>query len=506
MKHFLAVDMGTNSSAVAFYGPRGPEVIKVDGSELVPSVVMFVPGTDPDGDKWDVLVGKKAVKAREKSPRSPYCMTSFKRNLGAVFNPEEATDEQMVASPDGMLAYQGPDGAIYSPEELVSFVLYHLRKAAEKKFGVEITCVILCVPTAYNIAQRNALRRAAELAGFLEIELMDEPVAAAVAHGFNIADTKVHRIFVVDVGAGTTDTAAFEIGNGFFRVLGTNGAALVGGDDWDRRVRSYILNFHELQHEGSTLATQPDAMRILLAESEASKRRLSDDERTEFRVEDIDIDKKTGEDIHVIQSLSRDHMDDVTKELLKDITEAIERTMAQAKDADPRFTIHDIDDVILVGGQTRVLSIQRMVAHFFGRAPRSDVDPELAVVLGAAVQAGIREGRLASITIENITAHGFSIETHDKPHDVATEIVRKGTAYGVKATWWLRPRGDQGQRSMTLKLLQGDSIDPTKNILVFEHQIDFDPDNIEDVQMDVEIGPSGEPIIDVAGTSFGRAA
>lgn len=506
MRQYLAVDMGTNTSAVGIYGPRGPEVIKIDGSELVPSVVMLVPGTDPNGDKWEVLVGKKAVKAREKSPRSPYCMTSFKRHLGAVYNPEEATDEQIVPGPDGMLHYQGPDGVTYAPEELVSYVLQHLRWAAEKKLGTEIDSVILCVPTTYNIAQRNALRKAAQLAGFLEIELMDEPVAAAVAHGFHIEDKKVHRIFVVDVGAGTTDTAAFEIGNGLFRVLGTNGATLVGGDDWDRRIRSFILNLHELEHENSTLATQPDAMRILLSESEATKRRLSDDERAEFRVEDIDIDKKTGEDIHVIRSLSRDHMDDVTKELLEEITEAMERTMAAAKEKDPRFTVRDIDDVILVGGQTRVQAIQRNVAHFFGRAPRSDVDPELAVVLGAAVQAGIREGRLASITIENITSHGFSIETHDKQYDVATEIVRKGTPYGTKATWWLRPRGDQGQRSMTLRLLQGDSKDPTQNILVFEHHIELDAEEAEDVQLDVEIGPSGEPILDFAGISFGRAA
>lgn len=510
MKNILAIDMGTNTSAVSIYGPHGPEVIKVDGAELVPSVVMIVPNPEPDAepnDKWLALVGQKAVRAREKSPRSPYCFSSFKRYLGAVHNPEEKTEEQMVPSIDGMLHYQGPDGFTYAPEELVSYILAHLKAAGEAKLGEEVDSVILCVPATYNIAQRNALRRAAQLAEFMEIELLDEPVAAAIAHGYQIEDKKAHRIFVVDVGAGTTDTAAFEIGNGLFRVLGTNGAALVGGDDWDRRLRSFVMNLHQIEHEGSTLATQPDAMRILLTESEKAKRRLSDDERTEFRVEDIDIDKKTGEDIHVIHSISRDHMDDATKELLGDITDAMTRTMAEARTKDPRFSIRDIDDVILVGGQTRVKAIQRKVAHFFGKAPRSDVDPELAVVLGAAVQAGIREGRIASITIENITAHSFSIETHDKAQDVATEIVRKGTAYGTKATWWLSNR-DRDQTRMTLRLLQGDSKDPAENILVWEHHIDVDPGDPRsaEVQMDVEIGPSGEPIIDVAGVSFGRAA
>ena len=506
MKHFLSIDMGTTNSAVGHYGPRGPEVIKVDGQETMPSVVMLIPTGDPE-NPWDIQVGQKAVRSREKSPRSPYCFSSFKRYLGAVYNPEEATDEQMVPGLNGMLHYQGPDGFTYAPEELVAHILVYLRKTAEEKLKVEIDSAILCVPTSYNIAQRGALRKAAEMAGFREIELMDEPVAAAVAHGYQIDGDKVHRIFVCDVGGGTTDTAAFEIGGGLFRVLGTNGAALVGGDDWDRRIRSQILNLHQLDHEESTLASKPDALRLLLSEAEGTKRRLSDDETTEFRLLDADVDKKTGEDIHIIRSFSREMMDEVTSELLDDIDAAIDRTMAEAKQKDPRFTIRDIDAVICVGGQTRVKAIQRRVANKFQKQPRSDVDPELAVVLGGAVQAGIREGRLASITIENITAHSFSIETHDKAEDVATEIVRKGTAYGTKATWWLSNR-DRDQSAMTLRLLQGDSKDPAQNILVWEQHIEIEPGDARsaEIQLDVEIGPSGEPVIDVAGHSYGRAA
>ena len=505
MRQFLALDLGTSNSAVAFYGPLGPQVIKVDGSETVPSVVMFVPTEDPERP-WDVLVGEKAVRAREKSPRSKYCFTSFKRQLGAVYNPEEATDEQMVPGENGMLHYQAPDGT-RSPEELASYVIGYLLDAAEAHLKVKIEDAILCVPTSYNIAQRNALRRAAEMAGLKEVELMDEPVAAAVAHGYQIDGDTVHRIFVVDVGGGTTDTAAFEIGGGLFRVLGTNGAALVGGDDWDRRIRSQIVNLHELDYEHSTLTTRPDAMRILLAQAEKTKRQLSNDDVAEFRVEDIDIDRKTGEDIHVIRDFSREMMDEVTDALLNDIDDAMARTMAQAKEKDPRFSIKDIDAVILVGGQTHVKAIQRRVANFFQKVPRSEVDPELAVVLGAAIRAGIREGSLGSITIDNITSHAFRIETHDKSEDVATEIVRKGTAYGTKATWWLSNR-DRDQTTMTLRLLQGDDKDPAKNILVWEHHIEIDPSEPRnaEIQLDVEIGPSGEPILEVAGVVHGRAA
>jgi len=505
MNNFMAIDLGTSNSAVAYYGPRGPEVIKVDGAETVPSVVMLVPAEDP-ANPWEVLVGERAIRAREKSPRSPYCFTSFKRQLGAVYNPEEATPDQMVPV-GGMLHYQGPGTFTYAPEELVSYVLRHLKEAAEAKLKLDIDRVVLCVPATYNIAQRNALRKAADMAGFVEVELLDEPGAAAIAHGYQITDSKVHRVFVTDVGGGTTDTALYEIGNGLFRALGTNGAALVGGDDWDRHILSHILSLHELDHEQSTIAAQPDAMRLLLVESEKAKRRLSSDDVTEFRVEDIDIDRGNGEDIHVIRTISRERMDAATQELLDDIRQAIERTLAEAKSKDPRFTVKDVDDSIIVGGQTRVKAIQKTVTEALQKEPRADVDQELAVVLGAAVQAGIREGRLASITIENITPHSFSIETHDKAADVATEIVRKGTPYGTQATWWLSNR-DENQKTMTLRLLQGDSKNPGENILVWEHHIEIEPGaaRIQEIQLDVEIGPSGEPIIEVAGVVYGRAA
>lgn len=511
MREFVAVDFGTCNSAVAYYGPRGPEVIKVDGAELVPSAVMAVP-RQGEGDKWELVVGQKALRARERSPRSPFCYTSFKRQLGAVYNPEEATTGQMVPGPRGMLHFQGPDGVTYSPEHLASLVLDRCISAAEAKLGKQIFCAIICVPATYNQAQRNAIREAARLAGLEEVELMDEPVAAAIAHGHHADNDRPSRVFVLDVGAGTTDCALIEIGRGLMRVLATNGAAMVGGDDWDRCIRNYVVNLHQVQNERSTLAANPDAMRLLLVEAERAKRRLSDEEATEFRVEDIGVDTSTSEDIHVIQTISRDHMDEVTGDLLQDIAEAIQRTMDEAREKDPRFTIRDVDDIILVGGQTRVKAIQRKVAHYFGKAPRSDVDPELAVVLGAAIQAGIREGRLASITIRNITAHGYSVETHDKAEDVATEIVRKGTPYGTKATWWLSNR-DPNQRLMSLKLLQGDGKRPADNIVVWERQIEVEPGEPRSarVQMDIEIGPSGEPVVDIIAdgeviASYGRAA
>jgi molecular chaperone DnaK (HSP70) len=242
----------------------------------------------------------------------------------------------------------------------------------------------------------------------------------------------------------------------------------------------------------------------MLTQAELTKRRLSDEEATEFRMLEAGVDK-LGEDIHIVQRFSRDLMDEITSELLNDIEDAIDRTMAEAKQKDPRFSIRDIDAVICVGGQTRVMAIQKRVAAKFQKQPRSDVDPELAVVLGGAVQAGIREGRLASITVQNITAHSFSIETHDKPQDVATEIVRKGTAFGTRATWWLSNR-DRDQGAVTLRLLQGDDKDPAKNILVWEQHIEIEPGDPRsaEIQLDVEIDPSGEPILEVAGYRYGR--
>lgn len=500
MKRWIAADFGTTNSAVAHYGPRGPEVIKIEGQELVPSIVTIV------GDK--VEVGQKAVAARKRNPQ--YSYASFKRHMGEAFNPEEMKDTQMTAGPDGMLHYVGPDGFTYTPVELASYVYIKLRAAAEAKLKTDADNIVATVPATYTQPQRDAIRMACIEAGFEQVELMDEPTAAAIAYGYDF--DHAHRIAVLDVGGGTTDCAFIETGRGLVRVMATNGTPFVGGDDWDRHVRSLVLNMHELHNEDSSLATRPDAMRILLTEAESAKRRLTDDSATEVRVMDIDKDRHSGEDIHVIETITREMMDEATTRLLADIQAAMERTVAEARAKDPKFTVRDLDTVILVGGQTRVRAIQELVRDFFGQEPRTDVDPEIAVVLGAAVRAGILEGRKGDLTIKDITAHAYALETHARPEDVATELARKGTPYGTRATYWLSNR-DDAQEKMTVRLYQGDHVDPAQCVMLWEHHIDIEPGAAkgERVQLDIEIGPSGEAIVDIHGeniesVSYGRAA
>ncbi len=494
MNRWIAIDFGTTNSAVAYYGPRGPEVIKVDGQELVPSVVTII--------DQDVRVGLSAVRLRNRHSRHTY--SSFKRNMAVKFNPDEATDDQMAPGPDGMLHYVGPHGHTYSPVELASFVMMKLKRTAEEKLKTTVKSVILTAPATYTIPQRAAIREAAEMAGFEDIHIKDEPTMAALAHGYD-AD-HASTLAVIDIGGGTTDGAILVTGRGLVTVMATNGTPFVGGDDWDRQIRNLIVNLHEVENEDSLLATRTDALRKLLVEAEQVKRRLTDEPATEFRVEDIDINKKTGNDVHAIYPVSRDLMDQVTSDQLTDIRAAMDRMLAEARVKDPKFTVRDIDRVILVGGQTRVKAVQRLVAEIFGQEPTTERDPETAVVLGAAIQAGLNEGQKGDLTIRNITSHRFSVETHDRAADVATEIAHKGIAYGSRMTWWLSNR-DDGQEMMTLRLMEGDSPVPGECALLWEHQIRIAGDGAEPlpVQMDVEIGPSGELWVDVAGVSYGRA-
>lgn len=500
MKRWVAIDFGTTNSAVAHYGPRGPEVIKIEGQDLVPSVVAIV------SDK--VEIGLKALAARQGD--HPYCYSSFKRHMAEAYNAEEAKDTQMVEGQDGMLHYEGPDGTTYSPVELASFVIHKLRKAAEARLKAEVVRVVATVPATYTQPQRDAVRAACDLAGFDHVELMDEPTAAAIAYGYDF--DHAHRIGVIDIGGGTTDVAFIETGKGLVRVLATNGSPLVGGDDWDKRLRNLVINLHEARQGASTLAIQDHNLRRLLIASEQAKRSLSDDDETVVRLLDLGKNAKAGEMEHVIATVTRSMMDEVTDELLDDIRAALERTVAEAKQKDPKFTVRDLDSIIMVGGQTRVVAIQKLVSEFFGQEPRTDVDPESAVVLGAAVRAGVLEGRKADLTIKDITAHTYALETHDKAEDVATMLAQKGTPYGTRMTYWLGNR-DEGQKVMTLRLLQGDSPDPQGCIVLWEHQIDIEPTAArgQRVQLDLEIGPSGEAIVDIhgegiEGASYGRAA
>lgn len=495
MKRWIAIDFGTTNSAVACFGSRGPEIIKVDGRDLVPSVVTVA------GEKAEV--GHAALRLRKRHPEHTF--TSFKRHFAELFNPDEAKGSQMVQGEDGLVHYQGPGDFTYSPVELASFVMEKLRLAAEVKLRAQIGSAVICVPAAFKGPQRDALREAAKMAGFEEIELMDEPTAAAVAYGYDFE--RAHTIAVVDVGGGTTDVSIIRTGKGLVRVLGTDGTPLVGGEDWDKHIRGYVVNLHQLENEGSTVATRTKAMNLLLAEAEDTKKRLTEMETTEFRVEDIDKDRQTGTDIHAIYPISREIMDEATSELLKGIEGAMQRAVASARRDDPKFTIRDLDAVIVVGGMTRVQAIQRLVAEFFKQEPKTDIDPEIAVALGAAVRAGVKEGRNASLTISDVTGHTYALETHDKVEDVATVLAPKGTRYGSKFTFWLSNR-EPGQEIMTFRLLQGESPIPSECVTLWEHQIKIekgDPRSAR-VKLELEIGPSGEAIVECDGQTFGRAA
>lgn len=492
----IAIDFGTHNSVLAYYNGRAPEVIKVEGSELTPSVVTIA------GDK--VFIGKEAQRLGPRYPDS--CYKSFKRHLAKPFHDEEDAGEHMVAGPDGTTHYQGPGGHTYSPTELAGWILGKFQDAAAKKFGGNPERAVVCVPATFKLPQRRAIEEAARQAGFTDIYLIDEPTAAAIAYGYNFEDVK--RVAVVDVGAGTTDIAFIETGGGRVEILATNGTSLVGGDDWDKLLGGYVVNLWETEH-GDDLAVRDRAMQLILDEAELAKRRLTDNAETEFRIEDITKDRKTGADLHMIYPVSQTILNELTKELIKSIRDACQRTVDEAKSKDPRFTVKDLDVVILVGGMTRVPAIQAMVADFFKQAPKTEIDPEIAVALGAAVQAGVMDGRRAGLKIKNITPHSFAIETHDKVEGVATVLVPKGTPYPWKPKVQHKlANREAGQTALSIRLLQGESERASDCVQLDAADIEIEPGDPREVKIPVsfEIDESGNLIFEAGDYSFGRDA
>lgn len=499
----ISLDFGTSNSSVAYFNGRSPEIIKIDGDELMPSVVTIANGV--------VEVGQDAVELGRKFP--DYCFRHFKRQLGDMWNPDEDVGSQLCEGKDeagklnGMTHFKGPNGTTYAPEELASFCLGKMIDAAEAKLRTKITRAVLSYPATFTTQQKEALKRAGYAAGLETVELIDEPTAAAVAYGYDFK--KVRRIAVLDVGGGTTDVSFIVTGGGDVKSLATNGSPLVGGADWDRAIGEYVVNRWRQSAHGSDINIRDQARALVLQEAEQTKRRLTRRKESEFRVEDIDINPATGVSQHVIYSIDRDTMDKITSSYLRSIEAACQRAVDEAKEKDPKFSIRDLDDVILIGGMTRVQSIQQLAREFFGQEPKDTVDPEIAVALGGAVRAAVLDGRKGGLTLSQITGHTFSLEVHNAVEDVAMVLIPKGTSYPCKLP---RPlfltNRDAGQQRLSIRLLEGDEGKASACAVLWSAEIEIEAGEPRTAREEVvfEIDESGNPRMSCAGLTYGEAA
>jgi len=444
MSKVIGIDLGTTNSCVAVMDGGKPKVIEnSEGDRTTPSIVAFT----KDGE---ALVGQSAKRQAVTNPANT--LFAVKRLIGRKFK------DDVVQKDIGMVPYKivGADngdawveagGKKMAPPEISARVLMKMKKTAEDYLGEPVTEAVITVPAYFNDSQRQATKDAGRIAGLEVKRIINEPTAAALAYGMD-KQRGDRKIAVYDLGGGTFDISIIEIaeidGEHQFEVLATNGDTFLGGEDFDLRVIEYLVG--EFQKEsGIDIRRDPLAMQRLKEAGEKAKIELSSQQQTEINLPYITADAAGPKHLNI--RLTRAKLESLVEEL-------IERTIAPCKTAlnDAGLKAAEIDDVILVGGQTRMPKVQEAVRGFFGKEPRKDVNPDEAVAVGAAIQAGVLSGQVKDVLLLDVTPLSLGIETLGS---VMTKLIEKNTTIPTKATQ-VFSTADDNQTAVTIHVLQGE--------------------------------------------------
>lgn len=503
LKRVVGIDMGSSNSSISWYNGRVAEVIPVDGKPLMPSVVTIVPADSVGPDESQIFVGIDGIEVGKRFP--DYCYRYAKRRLAEMWHEEEDTGYQTVGAPDGTLHFQGPDEHTYSPVEICSMMLGKLLDAATEKFkGERPDGAVICVPATFTPSQRKAVEEAGQMAGLTFIELMDEPTAAAVAYGYDFKKTR--RIAVPDIGGGTTDISILQTGNGLVTVLGTGGSSITGGSDIDAMLGRYIVNQWSDKHE-TDIAVDDSAMTLVLQEAEQAKIRLSRKQKTDFRIKDFDR-TPGGVVLHMDEIIDRPLLEHLSQDLLKRMRTACEVAIADVKRKDPNFSVRDLTHVIPVGGASRMPAVMAMIRDVFGQEPKTDIDPETAVVLGAGIRAAVLEGRKSDLTIQDVLGYSVAIEVYDKVEGVACVVIPRGTPYpSEKEAAFVLTNREPGQLVLPVRIVTGDHDRATACDLLHSIDVPIEPGDprSERVPFSVSLNERGEPYGTCGGVEWGNA-
>jgi len=444
MGKVIGIDLGTTNSCVAVMEGDAPKVIEnSEGDRTTPSIVAF--------SKDDqVLVGQSAKRQAVTNPTNT--LFAIKRLIGRRFKDDVVQrDISMVpytiAEAENGDAWVEAQGKKMAPPEIAARVLMKMKKTAEDYLGEEVTGAVVTVPAYFNDSQRQATKDAGKIAGLDVKRIINEPTAAALAYGMD-KKRGDKKIAVFDLGGGTFDVSIIEIaevdGEHQFEVLATNGDTFLGGEDFDMRVIEYLAS--EFQRESGVDITQdPLAMQRLKEAAEKAKIELSSQQQTEVNLPYITADSSGPK--HLIIKLTRAKLESLVDEL-------IERTMGPCKIAlnDAGLKVNEVDDVILVGGQTRMPKVQEEVQSFFGKEPRRDVNPDEAVALGAAIQGGVLAGDVKDVLLLDVTPLSLGIETLG---GVMTKLIDKNTTIPANAEQ-VFSTADDNQTAVTIHVLQGE--------------------------------------------------